>query len=99
MLRIGSPFNSKVCIAVILIWLVPLLVFSQFEGKEFIHYSTKDGLTDNSISALAQDRFGYMWIGTEQGLGRFDGLNVNQYHSESHKESLPSEEILNLKWR
>lgn len=94
----GFRFNNKVCLALILIWCVPLLVFAQFEGKEFVHYSTKDGLTDNSITALAQDRFGYMWIGTERGLGRFDGLNVKQYHSESNKESLPSEDILNLQW-
>ncbi len=72
--------------------------FSQFSGKEFINYTTNDLLSDNKITALAQDRFGYMWIGTEQGLNRFDGLNFKQFHSTKDKESLPSEDIVGLIW-
>lgn len=36
------------------------------------HYSTKDGLTSNSISDIIQDKFGFM-IATWNGLNRFDG--------------------------
>ncbi len=72
--------------------------FSQFSGKEFIHYTTSDLLSDNNITALAQDRFGYMWIGTERGLNRFDGLNFKQFHSDKNKQSLPSEDIVGLIW-
>jgi ligand-binding sensor domain-containing protein/two-component sensor histidine kinase len=75
-----------------------LFCFSQVEEKEFIHLSTKDGLTDNTITALAQDRFGYIWIGTEQGLNRVDGKNTLQFLSDSSKSSLPSDEILDLHW-
>lgn len=81
-----------------LFYLVPLFVYSQIEKKKFTVYSTKDGLSHNSVTALAQDRFGYIWIGTEYGLNRFDGLNFKQFHSDKNKETLPSEDIISLKW-
>jgi PAS domain S-box-containing protein len=38
------------------------------------HWDTEDGLPHNSIKQLFQTRDGYLWIGTQQGLARFDGL-------------------------
>lgn len=46
--------------------------FSQF-APELTQYRQKDGLSNNYILALCQDRAGFMWIGTENGLNRFDG--------------------------
>lgn len=43
------------------------------------HYSTTNGLTSNSISDIIQDRFGFMWIATWNGLNRFDGYNFQNY--------------------
>lgn len=43
------------------------------------HYSTKDGLPSNSISDIIQDRYGYIWIATWNGLSRFDGYNFQNY--------------------
>ncbi|TAE24082.1 MAG: hypothetical protein EAZ92_13775 [Candidatus Kapaibacterium sp.] len=37
-------------------------------------WKTDDGLPQNSVTALCQTRDGYMWIGTEEGLTRFDGV-------------------------
>ena len=42
----------------------------------FRHYSTKDGLSSNSVRALLQDRKGLIWIGTSDGLDSFDGREV-----------------------
>jgi ligand-binding sensor domain-containing protein len=37
------------------------------------HYTVAEGLPHNSINAIYQDRRGYLWIGTAEGLARFDG--------------------------
>jgi ligand-binding sensor domain-containing protein len=37
------------------------------------YYGQAEGLKNLSVNALAQDRFGYLWAGTENGLFRFDG--------------------------
>ncbi len=39
----------------------------------FRHYTTKDGLASHRIDDLIQDRQGFLWIATENGLNRFDG--------------------------
>lgn len=45
--------------------------------KHYIHkiYSSEDGLPHNSARALVQTPDGYLWIGTQDGLVRFDGAN------------------------
>src|SRR5262245_50668922 len=39
----------------------------------FQAYRGEDGLPSNVITAIAQDRNGYLWLGTSAGLVRFDG--------------------------
>jgi ligand-binding sensor domain-containing protein len=43
------------------------------------HWTTENGLPQNSIKALAQTRDGYLWIGTLKGLVRFDGVKFKVF--------------------
>ena len=43
------------------------------------HYTTSDGLASNAIADIVEDRFGYIWIATWNGLSRFDGYNFCNY--------------------
>ena len=43
------------------------------------HYSTDDGLCSNAVSNIIQDDYGYIWIGSWNGLSRFDGFNFFNY--------------------
>ncbi|MDZ7264186.1 MAG: histidine kinase [candidate division KSB1 bacterium] len=53
---------------------------SSFAQKlPFKNYSTKDGLVHNEILYLWQDSNGYLWIGTAEGISRFDGANFTNY--------------------
>ncbi|NLA21745.1 MAG: hypothetical protein GX870_01760, partial [Candidatus Marinimicrobia bacterium] len=45
----------------------------------FEHLSTQDGLSHNSIIEIIQDRQGFMWFGTLNGLDRYDGYNFTAY--------------------
>lgn len=56
--------------------------------KAFHHYvrnswSIQEGLPQISALAIAQDRDGYLWIGTQSGLARFDGVRFVRYTPES----------------
>ena len=52
----------------------------------------ENGLPQNSVQALAQTRDGFLWIGTEAGLVRFDGVSF-QVFDRSSKPSLPGNDI------
>ncbi len=47
--------------------------------KKFDHLTKKDGLSSNYILDIFQDKYGFIWIATTEGLNRYDGNNVRQY--------------------
>lgn len=51
---------------------MPAVVFSQ-AGYQFENYTVDNGLSDNRITCFLKDHNGFIWIGTENGLNRFDG--------------------------
>ena len=52
---------------------------------QFDHLSMEDGLVDNSIQVFFQDKAGFMWIGTRNGLSRFDGYTFSNFQYEINK--------------
>ncbi len=70
---------------------------AQFDEKDFIHYTVKEGLTGNYITCLQQDDHGYLWIGAEIGLNRFDGHAFEQYYQESPEDFLVSSRLRQIK--
>ncbi len=60
----------------------------------FTNYGTSDGLSNQSIASMMQDRQGFMWIATEDGLNRFDGNEFKQYHYDPQDStSLPHDDV------
>ncbi len=45
----------------------------------FRHYGVSEGLSSNTIYCTAQDQFGFMWFGTEDGLNKFDGYSFHHF--------------------
>ncbi|MBO6515730.1 MAG: histidine kinase [Bacteroidia bacterium] len=58
-----------------------------------IRYDEDDGLVQNAIYALDQDANGFVWIGTDFGLYRFDGVEFKHY---GMNEGLSDHEVLGL---
>lgn len=56
----------------------------------FRRITTVDGLSDNGINALCQDRSGFLWIGTDNGLDRWDGRHARIWHVQ---DGLTGEQI------
>lgn len=44
-----------------------------------MHLTSRDGLPHQQVEALAQDRWGNIWIGTRNGLCRYDGYRITTY--------------------
>jgi diguanylate cyclase (GGDEF)-like protein len=59
----------------------------------FRTYAQDDGLSDASVECLLQDRIGYLWAGTDDGLFRFDGRHFTKF---SREQGLPRTRIYQL---
>lgn len=63
----------------------------------FIHLTTEEGIADNTINDIIQDRQGFMWFATNNGLQRYDGHQFRDYHFDFvNKNSLPSDVVAKL---
>jgi len=55
------------------------------------------GLSQCVVTDVAIDKKGFLWIGTLEGLNRYDGSNVSVFkHNQNDKNSLPSSKILKM---
>src|SRR5436190_10506333 len=67
------------------------------ERVRFWHYGVEDGLSQSTARVLVQDRQGFVWIGTQDGLNRFDGQEFRVYRNDSSDPlSLPDNYITAL---
>lgn len=69
---------------IFLILLISIPSFLKAQNHQYIfeHLTVNDGLSRNTVSAIMQDKFGYMWFGTWNGLNRYDGYTFKVYKSD-----------------
>ena len=64
---------------VMLCVLMGVLSLNAHEHYVIQHYSIQNGLSQNTVMAILQDKQGFMWFGTWDGLNRFDGYSFKIY--------------------
>jgi ligand-binding sensor domain-containing protein len=64
-----------------LLWF-PVVVTGQTVISESKIFTVKEGLSQSHINALLQDSRGFIWIGTEDGLDRFDGYEFITFNHQ-----------------
>lgn len=61
---------------------------------QFDHLTRSDGLSQVFVNSVAQDRQGFIWIGTQDGLNRYDGYDIKVYrHDPTEPNSLSDNHI------
>ena len=59
----------------------------------FEHLTMRDGLSQSTVMSILQDRQGYLWLGTESGLDRYDGYSIREYRRQRGDAGLASDYI------
>ena len=70
---------KKIVLAIIA-GIIPLVLPAASTDFWFRHFSVEDGLSSNSVRAIMQDKYGFMWLGTDDGLNRYDGTTIKVYN-------------------
>lgn len=59
------------------------LQFSQLKSR---HLDASNGLSRNTVRFIIQDKYGFMWFGTFNGVNRYDGYEFETYKSENNND-------------
>jgi signal transduction histidine kinase/ligand-binding sensor domain-containing protein len=74
-----------------------LMVLASFSGQgqryHFEKITEDDGLSDNRVTCFMKDKTGFMWIGTENGLNRYDGHEFRIYRPGQTQYKISHEHI------
>ena len=66
-----------------LLLISPLFCFSQNQSLKFEHFGTREGLSQINVNCIIQDSRGFMWIGSRNGLNRYDGYKFITFRNNS----------------
>src|SRR5688572_22462532 len=73
---------KTICVPIILL----VGVITVAAEYRFESWTTKDGLPQNSVRAITRTRDGYLWMGTFEGLVRFDGVDFVTFDASNTPE-------------
>lgn len=71
--------NIQIIVLFIFVLIKPNFGLSNNTDLKFEHISTLDGLSQSEVYSIYHDNNGFIWIGTLDGLNRYDGYNLIQY--------------------
>ena len=82
----------------ILVWVVHFFAISQeYNFNNFVHLSVAEGLSQSTVLAIEQDRLGQVWMGTRDGLNKYDGEEITVYQTDPKNDStISNNDILSI---
>ena len=71
--------GPKLLLLLLLIFMISLTGNGQYNNDKIQHFTTENGLSSNVVYSIIQDSKGYLWIGTNEGLNRYDGYGFKTF--------------------
>ncbi|MFT5676311.1 MAG: ligand-binding sensor domain-containing protein, partial [Paraglaciecola sp.] len=94
------PYSKHICVY-FLSFLLSICTITKAHSNvldfSFEHYSVADGLSQDTVTDIVEDKQGFIWFSTTSGLNRFDGYEFKQYnHDIKDPGSLPDQFVSHL---
>lgn len=94
----GRKFYSKTINLILFVFFFLLSTIDlKCQSILFNHLTTNNGLSNNFVSDIIQDKYGFLWFATDDGLNRFDGYEFKVYRNNpSDKNSLSDNTVISF---
>ncbi len=89
--KLSNAVRATLALLLTSLCLAPESAHSQ--SRNYVHYGSENGLPSNVIYDIQQDRTGFIWIATDQGVSRFDGRNFVNFTS---REGLNDNDVFRI---
>jgi hypothetical protein len=79
--------RTTIGVLILQMWLVGQALALDPQATSYLRtdFTIEEGLPDNEVNAITQTRNGFLWVGTDGGLGRFDGKHFTQIRLRAGK--------------
>lgn len=77
-------------------WLLMSVVLAKANSEHVTFYklTNRDGLSNSQVNAIFEDDHGFIWLGTQSGMGRYDGFRFrNFFYSNLNQRSIPNNSV------
>ena len=93
----GDVARGSIRVRLALCLLLPVLgSVAHGQTPFFYHWGPRDGLAQYTVSVIAQDEAGYIWLGTQAGASRFNGRSFDSFTGSNGFVNRPTEAVLPL---
>jgi ligand-binding sensor domain-containing protein/class 3 adenylate cyclase/predicted metal-dependent HD superfamily phosphohydrolase len=86
---------KRLSVVFVLLLAFNLFSFAQLEKVRFNRISIKQGLSQSSVNKVIQDKDGFIWIGTQDGLNKYDGYNISVFYNDPSDTNSISNNYIN----
>ncbi|MFR9611863.1 MAG: two-component regulator propeller domain-containing protein [Rikenellaceae bacterium] len=98
MIKFSTIYNTLyIAFAIIITSIVPSLATPSTSPELIQQLTVEDGLAINGVNTLCRDRKGYLWIGTYDGLNRYNGHKITTYNRQSHPQEFDNNRVRAIK--
>ncbi|BAX78948.1 hybrid sensor histidine kinase/response regulator [Labilibaculum antarcticum] len=93
---IKKLYKYLILVSILTAYFLPNKSYGNIENKEAYSFFQLKGLPQNDVNCIYKDSKGFMWIGTLDGLHRFDGYSYKTYQISDKPESISSNMIIDI---
>ena len=79
-------FYAAINVVWIYLFIPSIFLNAQYQDLHFEHLTTDNGLSKSSITTILQDSQGFIWVGTFNGLNRYDGYEFTVYQYDQNNQ-------------
>jgi signal transduction histidine kinase/ligand-binding sensor domain-containing protein/DNA-binding response OmpR family regulator len=90
-----SFVTAKIFLLFFFLLLNPFCSYSQNESLKFEHITTEQGLTQVNVNCIKQSAQGFIWVGTRNGLNRYDGYKFLTFRNDAKDNNSISNNMIN----